>query len=247
MINHLENLMHLPCQITPPFFEVGPKAYLFGDKAFHLAEVAEKSGKKYGVSVIFTPQYTDIYPIANHNKEGLFIFAQHMDALRIGRGIGAVLPEAVKAAGASGVLLNHSEKRLSKEVLADTISRADEIGLISMVCADDEKDSIEIAHFAPNIIVVESPDLIGTGKRLENDGDLIRKINESIWSVNPSILVLHGAGVNSGQDVFNIIYAGSQGSGSTSGIMLASDPEKMLEEMVRSVREAWNKREKEEK
>jgi triosephosphate isomerase len=33
-----------------------------------------------------------------------------MDPLPIGKGNGTVLPEAVKAAGAVGVLLNHAEK-----------------------------------------------------------------------------------------------------------------------------------------
>jgi triosephosphate isomerase len=33
-----------------------------------------------------------------------------MDSLPIGRGIGSVLPEALKGDGAVGVLLNHAEK-----------------------------------------------------------------------------------------------------------------------------------------
>ena len=48
-------------------------------------------------------------------------FAQHMDLLEVGRGVGPVLPEALKAAGAVGVLLNHAEKRLLNDEFERTI------------------------------------------------------------------------------------------------------------------------------
>jgi len=69
---------------------------------------------------------------------------------------------------------------------------------------------------------------------------MIRKTNEAIWKVNPKILILHGAGISNGQDVYDIIAAGSQASGSTSGIINAAHPFEMLEEMIRAVRQAWN-------
>jgi triosephosphate isomerase len=227
--------------VTPPFFEIGPKAYLFGKDALMLAQHADRMSEKYHVSIIFTPQYVDI-PLLVKKTRNLFIFAQHMDSLRIGRGIGSVLPEAVKAAGAKGVLLNHAEKKLEKTVIRETIERADEVGLISMVCADDEQDALEIARLDPNIIIVESPELIGTGKRSKNDRTEIERVNRNVWAINPDILILHGAGVSSGKDVYQIIASGSQGSGSTSGIIQAEEPFTKLEEMVKAVREAWDKR-----
>lgn len=233
--------MYKGLEITPPFFEIGPKAYLFGEDVLHLAQHADLMSEKYSVSIIFTPQYVDIRPLVNNTKN-LFIFAQHMDPLKIGRGIGSVLPEAIKAAGAKGVLLNHAEKKLTKEIIQHTIARADEVGLMSMVCADDLQDAVAIAKMLPNIIIVESPALIGTGKRSGNDEVEIEKINQAIWDVNPDILILHGAGIASGRDVFNIISLGSQGTGSTSGILLAEDPLMMMEEMIKAVREAWDKR-----
>ena len=66
------------------------------------------------------------------------------------------------------------------------------------------------------------------------------RINEAVWEINPEIRVLHGAGISCGQDVYDVIAAGAQGTGSTSGIILSSDPFGMVEEMVRSVREAWD-------
>jgi triosephosphate isomerase len=226
-------------EITPPFFEIGPKAYLYGKEVLTLARHADKVSKKYAVQVIITPQYVDI-PILAGEMENVLVFAQHMDSLEVGRGVGSVLPEALKAAGAVGVLLNHAEKRLSKDELARSIKRADNVGLATMACADTLEDAAVIAHMDPNIIIAESPALIGGGKRDVHDQSAIGRINEAVWEINPDIRVLHGAGISSGRDVYDIIAAGAQGAGSTSGIILANDPFAMLEEMVRSVREAWD-------
>jgi triosephosphate isomerase (TIM) len=231
--------MYRGLKITPPFFEIGPKAYLYGKDVLELARHADKVSKKYDVQVIITPQYVDI-PILAHEMENILVFAQHMDSLEVGRGVGSVLPEALKAAGAVGVLLNHAEKRLLKDELERTIKRADKIGLATMVCADTLQDAAMIAHMEPNIIIAESPDLIGVGKRDANDRLAIDGINKTVWEINADIRVLHGAGISCGQDVYDVIIAGAQGTGSTSGIILSNDPFGMVDEMVRSVREAWD-------
>ncbi len=231
--------MYQGLQITPPFFEIGPKAYLFGKDALHLARYADRMSRKYDVRIIFTPQYVDIPLIASHTRHVL-VFAQHMDPLPIGRGIGSVLPEAIKKAGAVGVLLNHAEKRIPRDQLELTIRRADQVGLASMVCADDLGDAIEIARMEPNIIIVESPELIGTGRRASGDREIVQQTNAALWAINPRIRVLHGAGISSGRDVYEIIAAGSQASGSTSGIINAERPFMVLEDMIRSVRQAWD-------
>jgi triosephosphate isomerase len=231
--------MYSDFKIVPPFFEVGPKAYLYDRAVLALARHADEIGRKYDVRIIFTPQTVDIRLVVEGTKN-LLVFAQHMDALPVGRGVGSVLPEAVKAAGAVGVLLNHVEKRLSMEELEHTIRRADEVGLVSMACANDLEEAVSIARMVPNIIIVESPELIEGGKRAENDPETVARINATIWEINPEIRVLHGAGISSGRDVYNIIMAGSQAAGSTSGIIKAPDPFAMLEEMIRAEREAWD-------
>jgi triosephosphate isomerase len=232
--------MYRGLKIIPPFFEIGAKAYLYGIGMLQLARHADKVGEKYDVQIIITPQTVDI-PILAREMENILVFAQHMDSLEVGRGVGSFLPEALKAAGAVGVLLNHSEKRLAKDELERTIKRADQVGLATMVCADTLEEAAVVAHMEPNVIIAESPDLIGVGKRNANDRLAIAAINEAVWRIHPEIRVLHGAGISSGRDVYDIIASGAQGTGSTSGIILSNDPFGMLEEMVRSVREAWDK------
>jgi triosephosphate isomerase len=231
--------MYRGLEIIVPFFEVGPKAYLYGDQALALATHADNLSSKYDVGIIFTPQSVDIRLLAPAMKH-VQIFAQHMDELEIGRGVGSVLPEAVKAAGATGALLNHAEKKLTAKTLAQTIRRADQVGLATLVCADNLEETRAVARMNPNFIIAEDPKLIGVGKRGAGDRDAISMINEAVWEINPEIRVLHAAGISSAQDVYDVIAAGAQATGSTSGIIKARDPFAVLEDMIRAVRAAWD-------
>ena len=85
--------MYKYCKIKPPFFEIGPKTYLYGEVMLGLAKTIDKIAKKYDIDIILTPQYTDISAIARE-PERIFVFAQHMDPLYPGRGIGSVLPRS---------------------------------------------------------------------------------------------------------------------------------------------------------
>jgi triosephosphate isomerase len=223
--------------IKPPFFEIGPKAFMYGERMLRLARVADEASAKYDVRIILTPQPTDIYPLARETSHVL-IFAQHMDPIPIGRGNGSILPEALKAAGAVGVILNHAEKPMTLADLAQAIKRADEVGLLSMVCADSIREAEAIAHLAPNIIVAEPTELIGTGQT--SDEEYVIATTSAIKRVNPEIQVLQAAGIKDGRDVYRTIRAGADATGTTSGIMKAEDPEAMLYEMIAAVRKAWD-------
>ncbi|MBQ7980642.1 MAG: triose-phosphate isomerase [Oscillospiraceae bacterium] len=229
--------MYKGLNIKPPFFEVGPKAFLYGEKMLALAKVIDETAKKYDVDVIVTPQYTDIKLLAD-NTERILVFAQHMDYLTPGRGLGSVLPEAVKAAGAVGVMLNHAEKPLTLEEIEKTIARADEVGLGTIVCADTVEDVKKIAKMGPNLIVAEPTDLIGTGQT--SDSNYVIETIKTVNEINPDIMVLQGAGISNSQDVYNTIKLGAQATGTTSGIMKSDRPYEMVEEMLFNLRKAWD-------
>ncbi|MDR3577143.1 MAG: triose-phosphate isomerase [Anaerolineaceae bacterium] len=212
---------------------------MYGEKVLELAKCADQVSARYNVQIIFTPQSVDISLIAQNTKN-LLVFAQHMDSIPVGRGIGTVLPEAVKAAGAVGVLLNHAEKPLSLTEIERTIQRADEVGLATLVCAGNLAEVQAVAAMRPNVVLAEAPELIGVGKRSESDQKAIQKINEIVWQIDPAIRVLHGAGISCGLDVYEIIKLGAQAAGSTCGIIKAADPFAMVEEMISSVRKAWD-------
>lgn len=232
--------MYMNYEITAPFFEIGPKAYLYGEKALLLAKEADRISHKYGVPIIFTPQTVDIQRIASET-EHIHVFAQHMDSLEIGRGVGSVLAEAIKEAGAVGILLNHAEKRLTLAEMNKAIQRADSVGLATLVCADTKEEAMAIAQLEPNIILAEPPDLIGVGHQGVQDRSYLAELNERIRAVNPRIRVLHGAGISCGKDVYDLVTMGAEATGSTSGIIKADAPFAMLEEMIKAMREAWDK------
>jgi triosephosphate isomerase len=229
--------MYKGLKVEPPFFEIGPKAFMYGERMLKLVKATDKASAKYDVRIILTPQYTDIQMLAQAT-EHLLIFAQHMDPLPIGRGLGSVLPEAVKAAGAVGVMLNHAEKPMTVGDLHKAIKRADEVGLVSIVCADSMEEATAIAHFSPNIIVAEPTELIGTGQT--SDEQYVIETTLAIKRVNPEIQVLPAAGIKNGNDVYKMIKAGAEATGTTSGIMKAEKPEAMMEEMIRAARMAWD-------
>lgn len=224
-----------------PFFEIGPKVYVYGKDAIRLAQKADEVSRRYGVDIIFTAQYTDIRPIAEMTTQ-IHVFAQHMDPVYPGRGIGAVLPEALKEAGAEGVLLNHEEKQLTLKTLNQCIQRAREAGLQTLVCAGTVEEAAAVACLKPDIILAESPKLIGKRARGPEDMEDIRKINEAVHQIDPDILILHGAGISDEKDVYEVIKAGADATGSTSGILKADDPEEMIEKMISKVALAWEER-----
>ena len=102
-------------KIRAPFFEIGIKNYIYGDDILALARAADRAAVKYDIDVLIVTPYTEIRRVAENTKK-LIVFAPYMDLLRPGRGMGDVLPEAVKAAGAQGVVVNHCEKPMTLSV-----------------------------------------------------------------------------------------------------------------------------------
>ena len=220
-----------------PFFEIGPKCYIYGDAVLRLAMAAEAAAEKYDVDIIFTAPFTEIREIAK-NTSRLIVSAPHMDPLHPGRGISKILPEAIRAAGARAVMLNHAEHPLDFRTLQATIARAEELELATVVCADSVAEARAIAQLHPTVIIAEPSELIGTGKT--SDLGYIRSSTAAIKEVDPKVLVLQAAGVSTPEDAYRNIAAGADATGTTSGVVKAADPEATLEAMIREVRRAYD-------
>lgn len=234
--------MYPNCTIKAPFFEIGPKSYLFGDDVVELAKAADAAAERYDVDIIFTTPLIELRRVKDATHR-IHVFAPHMDPLHPGRGLADVLPESLKAAGTEGVMLNHCEKPLTIAQLKATIQRADEVGLATIVCADSIAEASAIAHLCPNIIVAEPSELIGTGKA--SDKEYVEASTRAVKEVNPDILVLQGAGIKCYDDVYRNIYAGADATGSSSGIVGLPTREArnaMVDDMIRAVRDAWDAR-----
>lgn len=228
-------------KISEPFFEYGPKCYMFGETLLKIAKGLDKLSKKYGVDVILDVPDTEIRYIAENTKR-IHVYSQHMDSIPVGKGMGRTLGEAVKDAGAVGVMLNHAEHKLTIEEIAEAIKRADELGLATMVCADSIDEVKAIAKLGPNILVAEPTELIGTGKPADKEyvDEVIRVIKE----INPDIKPFPSAGISKGEDCYNIIKAGASASGCSSAIAKAENPLALAEEMIAAVRKAYDENHK---
>jgi triosephosphate isomerase (TIM) len=231
--------MYTGINLVKPIFEIGLKGYIYGDEAVRLAREADRVSRETGVTIILDPQCVDISRIADVTDH-LFVFAQHMDATAVGRGAGSVLPEALKAAGATGTLLNHAECRMTLAAIARTIERADQVGLATMVCADSIAEAAAVAQLRPNIILAEPPELIGTGRSVANEMQgFVTESLEVVRRIDPDITVLFGAGIKTPEDVKQVVRLGATATGSSSGILLAEDPVTRMEAMVRALKESW--------
>lgn len=224
-------------KIKAPFFEIGVKNYIYGDEVLALAQAADRAAVKYDIDVIFLAPYVDIRRVAEHT-ERLIVFAPYMDTIRPGRGLADVLPEAIQAAGARGVVINHCERPMTLEAIRETIRRANELDLISFACADSIEEAKAIAQLQPDIINPEPTELIGTG--LNSGAAYIKETIQAVKEINQNILVEQAAGIRTGQQVYEAILLGADGAGAASGIVNATDPFKTAEEMIYSVRCAIN-------
>jgi len=231
--------MNPKCTIKAPFFEIGPKSYLYGQDVIDLAIAADAASEKYDVDIIFTTPIVEIARVKAATKR-IHVFAPHMDPIYPGRGLADVLPESLVAAGAEGVMLNHVEKPLGLHVLKQTIERADEVGLTTIVCTDSCMEAAMVAKLRPNIIVAEPSELIGTG--VSCGPEYVAAATNAVKDVDPDILVLTAAGIANGEDVYNTIIAGADATGSSSGVAKAADRAAMVDEMIAAVRKAWDER-----
>jgi triosephosphate isomerase len=220
-----------------PIILINLKTYLegMGEKAASLAKIAEKVHIKTGVSIAIAPQPTDLLLVAESTETP--VFAQHIDPIKPGSFTGHILPEAVVDAGCTGVLINHSERRLSLETIRATIKRAKEVDLISLVCVDSVQKGEEVAILDPNIIAIEPPELIGSGISVSKaQPEIVAGAVEAVEKVNSNVKVLCGAGITNGEDAYAALELGSEGILLASGVVKAKDPHKVLMELAGAMR-----------
>lgn len=223
-------------KIRTPYFEIGTKNYIYGDTVLEYAKAADKAAEKYDIDVLFITPAVEIRRVVENTKH-LIVLAPYMDTLRPGRGMADILPEALKAAGAKGVVINHCEKPMSLPQMKKTIDRARELDFLVFACADTLEEAKAIAQLHPDIINPEPSQIIGGGNGV-SPMDYVKDSIRVIKEIYPDILVEQAAGITNGQQVYDFIMAGSEAAGAASGIMNAKDPIAMIDEMIAATRRA---------
>ncbi|MBQ7624962.1 MAG: triose-phosphate isomerase [Clostridia bacterium] len=223
-------------KIRTPYFEIGTKNYVWGDKVLEYALAADRAAEKYDIDVLFITPAVEIRRVCENVKR-LFVLAPYMDVLRPGRGMADILPEALKDAGACGVVINHCEKPMSLPQMKKTIDRARELDFLVFACADTLDEAKAIAQLHPDIINPEPSGIIGGGNGV-SPMSYVRDSIKVIKEIYPDILVEQAAGITNGRQVYDFIMAGSEAAGAASGIMNAPDPVAMIDEMIAATRRA---------
>lgn len=208
-----------------------------GDNAVKMALMCDAVAEETGANVIIAVQNTDldrVTGVLGRRRSGYIpVLAQHVDPLKPGKGTGRVTVEALKANGADGVLLNHSEDKLVREgsIEADVESNikprvelCKTAGLATLVCSgfDDnkafEREARAIASLPIDAIAPEPPSLIGGDVSVTTKEQEVRILVAGIKKVNLGVKILLGAGVKKGEHVRSSIEYGAHGALLASGV-----------------------------
>ncbi len=205
-----------------------------GEKCRDLTQLHIQAQQETGVQFAVAVSALDLRSVVMEFGDQIPVFAQHVDEAEYGSSTGKIVPEEVKKLGAYGTLLNHSECRVGDfELLGKKIARAKKAGLFVIVCAETDDEGMNIMNeFAPDLIAVEPPDLIGGDISVStSEPELIQKSVEKIGKGK----VLVGAGVKNGDDVRIAMELGSVGVLLASGVTKADDPKAVLKDLVSKI------------
>ncbi|MFC4552517.1 MULTISPECIES: triose-phosphate isomerase [Halorussus] len=190
------------------------------------ADVADDSG----VRVAVAPQAAHLQRVA---ETGVETWAQHVSPVDHGSHTGSTLAEAAADAGATGTLLNHSERRLKLADIDAALDAAERADLDTCVCANNPEQIGAAANLGPDAVAVEPPELIGTGTPVSKaDPDVVTDAVAAAEAVDDSVDVYCGAGISTGEDLEAAGDLGAEGVLLASGVAKADDPRAALEDLV---------------
>jgi triosephosphate isomerase len=223
--------------LTGPFFEIGPKNLLRRAELERVAIAAGRAGAHFGVTVVITvpaPLITAIVELST----GVRVFAQGMDLAVPADAMGSVTAAALADAGADGVMLNHDSNPLDRSQVDLALAESRAAGLATIVCAGTEDEALRLAHAGPTAVLYEPPSLIGTaggGPR-----SWIRGLTVSVHAIDPGVLAMHAGGIGSPEVARDVMASGADGTGSTSGVLGADDPEAAARDFIAATRAGWD-------
>ncbi|MDW0140589.1 MAG: triose-phosphate isomerase [Nitrososphaeraceae archaeon] len=198
------------------------------DRAINLAESARQVAEKLKIEIVVAPPQPALALIAK--KIQIPVICQHVDNEKMGPSTGFVVPEIAKSYGAIGSLINHSEHRIEMSSIASLVERMRKLGMVSIVCAQEPNEVVEISILQPDFIAIEPPELIGSGRAVSKENPAI--ITKSIQGAGSRSSIICGAGITDKDDVARAMELGSQGILVASGIVKANSWEKKIAELA---------------
>lgn len=200
-----------------------------GKNALKLAKIHEKAARKTK-NIAIAVQPADLLRVTQLK---IPVFAQHIDPVSPGRNTGSVTPESVKAAGAMGVLLNHSENPMKPWDVENAIKLCRKAGLRTLVFVSNLSEASDLKGFRPDFLAYEVPELISTGRPISKERP--QEIQEFVRLLKETkIIPLCGAGISKPEDVRTAKKLGTKGVVVSSAIVKAKNPAKVIESLIKS-------------
>ena len=208
---------------------------ILAEGSINLALAARKVAEAVGVEAIVAPP-TPMLALVARSVE-VQVYSQSVGSEAGDKTTGAILPEAVRAAGASGTLLNHSESRKKVAELRKLVPKLGGMGLGVCLCSRSAVEAAKLSALNPKYLAVEPPELIGSGVAVSRaKPELIERTVAAVRKVGFTGKVLCGAGIVTGEDVAKAVELGADGVLVASSVVKATDWESKIEELARSLK-----------
>jgi len=190
----------------------------------------EKFEKVQGkFELIFSPSLLDLEKAATYGR--FKFFAQHVDAEPYGAYTGHVPMDMVIDLGITGSILNHSERRLPRDTIINTLRKAHQLDFTIVLCVENAEEARYFMEYDPDFIAYEPRELIGGDVSVSTaKPEIIEDIVSIYEGTGTSVLV--GAGIKTGEDVKRSISLGAKGILVASGVVKSPDPAKSLNSLI---------------
>ena len=200
------------------------------EKAQDFVEIAKAVSGETGVRIPVAVPHIHLKCCGKSYKD---VFAQQADDNKSGAFTGSMPVEAIKLSGASGTLLNHSEKKLPFEKIKSTLGRINELKLDTVICAGSQEEVLKIGRLSAKFIAIEPPELIGSGISVSNaKPEVISDTVNTISTINGKMQVLCGAGIGTKEDVKKSLELGAKGVLLASAFVNSKNPKEFLSSLA---------------
>ena len=207
---------------------------VLGEGSVRLALAVERISDELGIEGIVAPPTPMLSLVCSRTR--VQVYSQSVGSDSGDKTTGEILPEAVKAAGAAGTILNHSESRRPPAELRILVPRLAGMGMGVCLCAQTAEEAADLSALGPKYLAIEPPELIGSGVAVSKARpELVRETVAAVRNRGYGGRILCGAGIVSGEDVAMAVKLGVDGVLVASSVVKAHDWDSRVRELAGSL------------
>jgi triosephosphate isomerase len=184
-------------------------------KGPEVLEFSKKINNPCLIAAVPTPNLSEIA-----SKTKLITIAQHLNNQT---------PQELKATGAQGTLLNHSDNPIPLKQIEKLTKECNKLKLKVIVCTKTTSNVDQIRKFKPWAIAYEDPVFIGTKDAITDHPKDILNFTKHFKRCKR--IPLCGAGIHKPEDVESALKLGCKGILISSAVMNSKDPKALLRQL----------------